>query len=188
MPIKNIFLFSLTLIICLLFVFSPLMQAKTNSPSNETAIIATLEKDSALQAMFNCFEIYCSFLNDTEVKRGYYLPLHGRTRAEAIDYLETGFQENLAMAIVNEYTYFIPELHRLAIKPGDGLPVLNGDDIPYLNYKKLNNDHIVFSREFTGCYSPEDCYRYQVEMRLYQDHWKISAFSLREVSKKTETK
>ena len=181
MPFKKIYLFRLTLVICLLFVFTPLMQAKTTSPPNETTMIATSEKDIALQAMFNCFEIYCSFLNDTEVKRGYYLPLHGRTRAEAIDYLETGFQENLAMAIVNEYTYFIPELHRLAIKPGDGLPVLNEDDIPYLGYQKFNNEHIVFSREFTNCYSPGDCYRYQIEMRLYQDHWKISAFRLEEI-------
>ena len=182
MPIRNIFLFSLTLIICLLFVFSPLMHAKTNSPSNKIAMVKAAEKDVILQAMLNSFEIYCSFLNDTEVKKGYYLPLHGRTRTEAIDYLEKGFEENLATAIVNEYTYFIPELNCLAIKPADGLPVLNQGDIPYLNYNQINNKHIVFSREFTGCYYPEDCYRYQVEMQLYQDQWKISAFSLREVN------
>lgn len=181
MPVKKIYLFSLTIIICLLFVSSPLMQAQTNFPSNTTAMVKATEKENILQAMFNSFEIYCSFLNDTEVKQGYYLPLHGRTRAEAIDYLRKGFEENLAVAIVDEYTCFIPDLNCLAIKPTDGLPVLNQDDIPNLDYQKLNNEHIVFSREFTGCYSPEDCYRYQVEMRLYQDHWKISAFRLEEI-------
>lgn len=181
MPFKKIYLFRLTLVICLLFVFTPLMQAKTTSPSNETTMIATSEKDIALQAMFNGFEIYCSYLNDIEIRPDYYLPLHGRTRAEAIEYLGKGFEKNLATAIVDEYTCFIPELNCLAIKPTDGLPVLNEDDIPYLGYQKFNNEHIVFSREFTNCYSPGDCYRYQIEMRLYQDHWKISAFRLEEI-------
>ena len=174
MPVKKICLFSLTIVTCLLFVFSPLMQAKTCSHSNQTTI-------SALQAMLNSFELYYSYLNDTEIKQGYYLPLHGKTRAEAIDYLGEGFEENLATAIVDEYTCFIPVLDCLAIKPGDGLPVLNKDDIPYLSCNKISNKHIIFSREFTGCYSPVDRYRYQVEMQLYQDHWKISALSLKKL-------
>jgi len=184
LPVKNFYLFSLIIVICLLFVSSPLMQAQTNSPSNKTAMVKAAEKESILQAMLNSFQIYCSFLNDIEVKQGYYLPLHGRTRAEAINYLRKGFEESLAVAIVDEYTCFMPELNCLTIKPADGLPVLNQDDIPYLGYKKISNKHIIFSREFTGCYSPGDCYRYQVEMQLYQDQWKISAFSLQEVIKK----
>lgn len=181
MPVKKIYILSLTIVICLLFVSSPLMQAQTNSPSNKTAMVKATEKDRILQAMLNSFEIYYSFLNDTEAKQGYYLPLHGRTRVEAIDYLGKGFEKNLAIAIVDEYTCFIPELNCLAIKPADGLPVLNQDDIPYLVYKKINNKHIVFSREFTGCYSPGDSYCYQVEMQLYVDHWKISGFILEEI-------
>lgn len=178
LPFKKIFLINL-IFICLIL-FPPLMGAKTCSSANENAL-AGVEKDSAMQAMLNCFEIYCSFLNNTEIKQGYYLPLHGRTMAEAIDYLEKGFEENLARAIVDEYTCFVPELNGLAIKPTDGLPVLNQDDIPYLSYNRISDKHIVFSREFTDCYSPGDCYRYQVEMRLHQDHWKISAFRWEEI-------
>jgi hypothetical protein len=181
LPVKRLYLFGLILVICLLFVFSPLMQAKTYSPSNETDIIATSDKNQALQAMLGSFETYCSFLNNTEFKQGYYLPLHGRTRAEAIDYLRKGFEENLATAIVDEYTLFIPELDCLAIRPTDGLPLLNKDDIPYLGYNIIDNKHIIFSREFSGCYSLSDRYRYQVEMRRYQDYWKISALSLEEL-------
>lgn len=156
------------------------MDAKTLSFSNENAD-AGVEKDSAMQAMLDCFEIYHSFLNNTEIKQGYYLPLHGKTMIEAISYLKEGFEENLAADIVDEYTCFIPELNCLAIRPCDGLPVLNQNDIPYLRYKKINNTHIVFSRQYTDCYSTGDCYRYQVEMQLYQDHWKISALSLDEL-------
>lgn len=181
MPVKRLYLFSLIIVICLLFVFSPLMQAKTYSPSNETDIIVTSDKNRALQAMLGSFEIYCFFLGDTEFKQGYYLPLHGRTRTEAIEYLGEGFEYNLAMAIADEYTLFIPELDCLAIRPTDGLPILNKNDIPYLSYNIINNKHIIFSREFSGCYSPSDRYRYQVEMRFYQDHWKISSLSLEEI-------
>lgn len=181
MPVKRLYLFSLIIVICLLFVFSPLMQAKTCSSSNETDILATSDKNRALQAMLGSFETYSSFLNNTEFKQGYYLPLHGRTRTAAINYLGEGFEYNLATAIVHEYTLFIPELDCLAIRPTDGLPVLNKDDIPHLGYNIINNKHIIFSREFSGCYSPADRYRYQVEMRLYQDHWKISALSLEQL-------
>lgn len=181
LPVKKIYLFSLTIVICLLFVSSPLMQAQTNSPSSKTVMVKVAEKESILQAMLNSFEIYCSFLNDTEFKQGYYLPLHGRTRTEAVDYLGKGFEGNLATAIVDEYTCFIPQLNCLAIKPTDGLPVLNQDDIPYLGYNKIDNKHVIFFREFTDCYAPGDRYRYQVEMQLYHDHWKISAFRLEEI-------
>lgn len=180
MPVNKIYLFSLTIIICLLFVFPPLMQAKTCSP-NEMTIATTAKKDSALEAMLGSFEIYYSFLNDIKIKQGYYLPLHGQTRTEAINYLEEGFAENLATAIVDEYTCFIPELECLAIMPGDGLPVLKKDDIPHLGCKKISDKYIVFSREFVRCYSLEDRYRYQVEMQLYDDHWKVSALRLEEI-------
>jgi hypothetical protein len=180
LPVKKLYLFSLTIVICLLFVSLPLMQAKTCYPS-ETTITRVAEKDSAIQAMLDGFKLYNSYFNAIEFKQGYYLPLHGRTRAEAIDYLGQVFEKNLATAIVDQYTCFIPALHCLAVKPGDGLPLLNHDDIPYLSCQVISDKHIIFSREFTGCYSPGDRYRYQVEMQLYQDHWKISALNLDEL-------
>jgi hypothetical protein len=180
-PVKNFFLMSFTIVICLLFLFSPFTESKTYFPSNQIAIVAIADKDDALQAMLNGFELYGSFLNDIEFQQGYYLPLHGKTRAEAINYLGGGFEKNLAASIVDEYTCFIPELNCLAIKPVEGLPLLNKEDIPYLSCDEINNEHIIFSREFTSCYSPIDRYLYQVEIRLYQDHWKISALSLDEL-------
>jgi hypothetical protein len=181
LPIKKIYLVSLIILISLSFVFSPLMEAKTCSLSNQTTVVPIGEEDGALEAMLNSFKLYFSYFNDTEIKQGYYLPIHGRTRVEAINYLKKGFDVHLATAIVDEYTWFIPELSCLAIRPGDGLPILNGDDIPCISYYKISNEHVIFSREFTGCYSPTDRYRYQVEMQLYQDDWKISALSLEEL-------
>lgn len=180
MLVKKIYLFSVIIVFSLLFVCSPIMQAKTCYPS-ETTITRVVEKGSAMQAMLDSFKLYNSYFNDIEFKQGYYLPLHGRTRAKAIDYLGQGFEKNLATAIVDQYTCFIPDLHCLAVRPADGLPVLNQDDIPYLSCQGISDKHIIFSREFTGCYSPGDRSRYQVEMQLYQDHWKISALNLDEL-------
>ncbi len=158
--------------------FPSYLQIGYASPSIAMSDARLSAEDPALNAMVDSFKLYYSFFNDCDYQQGYQLPRHGINRKTAIEYLSAGFETELATAIVDEYTWIMPELDCLAIKPGDGLPIINEEDLSHLTCSRINDSKIVFSREFTGCYSPHDRYIYQVEMRLYEDQWKISALSL----------
>jgi len=161
----------------------PIIQATVHTGiANNPPWIQEEEKDIVLKAMLANFFILSSFLNEVEVKQGYLLLRQAKNREEAINYLSQAFSNDLAIAIVDEYTWYIPELNCLAIKAGEGVPILTHEDIPYLNWKPIAKDCIVFSRNFSDCYSPGDIYCYQVEMRLYESKWKISGLSLIELN------
>lgn len=173
------FVVPFTLLLCLAFVFIPFRPAESYpSPSNCVNKAKSSCEDIALAAMLNSFELYYSFFNDVTCNQGYQLPRHGKSREAAIAYLSIGFETELATAIVDEYTWIIPELNCLAIKPCDGLPIINIDDLPHLTCSQINNSNIIFSREFTDCYFHNDHYLYQVQMKLYKDQWKVSAINL----------
>jgi len=161
-----------TALLCLALVFFPFNQAEGSSFPAET-----ISNDSALNALLNGFNLYSSFLTDTYDKQEYQIPRHAANRSDAIRYLATGFEFNLAAAIVDEYTWAMPDLS-MAIRPCDGLPVINQEDIPNLTCKQINDNHVVFVRVLSGCYSPDDNYLYQVEMKKYDGLWKISGLSM----------
>lgn len=185
MPYKKIIISFILVVFCLVFIFTPFRQAESypSSASSPTSIKPPSD-DTALPAMLNSFKLYYSFLGDVDSQQGYQLPRHGKNRAAAIEYLSAGFATELATAIVDEYTWLIPELGCLAIKPGDGLPIINTNDLPYLTCNQISNRNVIFSREFTGCYSPHDRYLYLVEMKLYEGRWKVSDLSLEELPAK----
>lgn len=176
MPYKKTLILSLiSAALCLAFVFSSFIPA---SPSTCITDAGPSPEEIALEAMVKSFKLYHSFFNDFDYQQGYQLSRHGITREAAIEYLSLGFETELATAIIDEYTWIIPERGCLAIKPCDGLPILHEGDLPPLTCNRINDRNIVFSEEFTGCYSPNDRYVYRVEMKYHGNRWKISALSL----------
>lgn len=172
---KDLLLPLISAALCLAFVFSFFIPV---SPATGITDAEPSSEEIALEAMLKSFNLYCSFFNDCDYWQGYQLSRHGITRAAAIEYLSHGFETELAAAIIDEYTWIIPERDCLAINPCDGLPVLHAEGLPPLTCNRINDRNIIFSVEFNDCYSPNDRYIYQVEMKYYGNRWKIAAFSL----------
>ncbi|MGI5912084.1 MAG: hypothetical protein ACOX6E_05850 [Syntrophomonadaceae bacterium] len=161
-----------------IIIFLSVIQEKSFSqPCAPTIKNEELYNNTTYNAMLNSFAILSSFLNDVNVQNGYLIPQNGQTREMSIQYLSKGFVIEMATAILDEYTWLIPDVG-LAIKPCDGLPILNSDDLPYLTYTPVSETCIIFTRHFRSCFSPDDHYCYSIEMTLYENCWKISRLSL----------
>lgn len=119
-----------------------------------------------------------SFFNDTEASDIFPVSRHGRTYAEAYQYLAEGFSCPLAEDILSAYT-FTDNQGTLRIIPCEGIPYLTADDRKKASITG-HLDNTVIIVPLTNCYQPGDTYIYQVTSRLIDGHWKITDLSLSE--------
>ena len=126
-----------------------------------------------LNDVINSFRIYSSFFKDDLC-----LPVHATNRQEAINYLTNGWSEELAVSIVDTYTYWDTNLKRLVILPSDGMPILSADDISKITCHKTGSDSILLKRFYENCYYPGDLYLYQVSAGYTGEKWIIIRLEL----------
>lgn len=119
-----------------------------------------------------------SFFNDTEASDIFTVSRHGRTYAEAHQFLAEGFGCSLADDILSAYT-FTDDQGTLRIIPCEGIPYLAATDREKASITR-HVDHAVIIVPLTNCYRPGDTYIYQVTSRLIDGHWKITDLSLSE--------
>ena len=98
-------------------------------------------------------------------------------RAEAIAWLAPGFESDLAAAIVDCYLQFQPELNCMTVIPTDSIPVITSADRSFCRITQLNNHPARLDRIYSNCYSPGDCWLYQVTAEK-SERWKIVDISL----------
>ncbi len=141
---------------------------------------APAQPADAFEAAVKSFNLLSSFFSDSDIEDCDIYPVsrHGRSYAEAYDYLLAGFEAGLADDILKAYTFTGPD-GTLRIIPCEGIPLLTVADraqaaiIP-------QEDCTLIKVRLADCYQPGDSYIYQITSRLIEGNWKITDLSLTE--------
>lgn len=166
-----LFLFLITLFI------SPVL-AVNLSPARGTA--APPPADEAARAVLTAFHLYSSFLGETCLANGKAIPVHGPTPAQAINYLQSGFSQQLAVAIIDETTCWDKEQGTLVVVPKEGIPVLTEADLPLLVPTVCSEHQVLIERRYQDCFAPGDSYLYIVEVIKTDCGWRVNHLSWQE--------
>ncbi len=129
--------------------------------------------DQAWTDMYSSFELYLAFFHDSYPAGNFCISHHADSYEEALAYFIQGFDDSLAADIVNTYTFYDPNNHKLQILPTDGLPVLQPEDPNPIQLQLLDEEQVVFQRFFDNYYGENTRYLYRVFCSYDQDRWKI---------------
>ncbi len=133
----------------------------------------TKKYDQAWGDMINDFELYLAFFNDSYPAGNFTVSRHADTYEEALAYFSQAFDEELAAAVTNAYTFYNPDNNKLQILPTDGLPVLVSENPNKISTQFIDTDHVMFQRYFEDYYGENTKYLYQVFCQYDGNKWKI---------------
>ncbi len=126
----------------------------------------------------NSFDLLASFFADIEAAEVYPVSSHGRSYADAYDYLSGGFEASLAADILEAYT-FTDDQGNLRIIPCEGIPYLTAAHREKAAITR-HGESTVIMVPLTDCYQPGDRYIYQVTQHFTDGQWKIADLCLSE--------
>jgi len=131
------------------------------------------KRDQAWGDMIQAFELYLAFFEDSYPAGNFTISHHADTQEEALAYFSQAFDEELAAAITNAYTFYNPDNNKLQILPTDGIPVLVSENPNKVSTQFIDADHVMFQRCFEDYYGENTEYIYQVFCQYDGGKWKI---------------
>lgn len=140
------------------------------------------EEKQAFDSMLRSFALYESLLDDIKEHEGYRITVHGENVQDLMNYLDEGFEAELAANIIEAYLQWVPELQKMAVMPCDGIPVLNNNDMQALTCFHPDQNTIIFQRSYEDCYSKGDSYLFSVTLNHSSQCWRIKELHLEESS------
>lgn len=99
----------------------------------------------------------------------------------AVAYLRIGFTEELAVGIVETYSYWDPVQGKLAIIPQESIPIISKNDINLLTFIRISENTFIFQRYYYNCYVTAYDDIYQITVQNTDGTWKITHLSLQSV-------
>ncbi|MEN6325556.1 MAG: hypothetical protein ABFD18_05010 [Syntrophomonas sp.] len=138
------------------------------------------EENQAFSSMIHSFKSYESLLGDVYEYGDYHIAVHGESFQEAMNYLDTGFEAELAASIIEAYMQQVPEIQKMAVIPCDGIPTLSENDNEAVSCSHPDENTIIFQRSYEDCYNQGDSYLFTVTLHHSAQGWRIKALSLEE--------
>lgn len=141
------------------------------------------QDDEVFAAVVNSFDLFSSLLQDVYYMRDSVYPVVNKAASlkDAINYLGSGFEADLAEDIANGFLGWDEELSKLVVIPTDSIPIITLSDRKEVKITFINENHAVVQREYENCYREQDRYLYTIHMQKEAAGWKISELSLEEI-------
>ena len=149
--------------------------------SGQNNAVQNLASNGIFVDLVHDFQLYNSLLSEVNYYGLNAIPIHARTIDEAVNYLETGFESELARSISTYYLQYQEDIKRLVVIPTESIPIITENDLDKINMTYIDEQKVVLQRVYFDCYFPGDAYLYTIFMIKVENRWEINSLSLQEM-------
>lgn len=127
------------------------------------------------------FKLFITLLSDIEFLENFAACKQATNIYEAVNYLEQGFDYELAKNITAYYLHWVPEINRICVIFTDSIPIITESDFDFLDIKLISADKVQLERTYDNCFAENDQYLYQIGLKKAESRWIITSLTLTKI-------
>lgn len=163
--------------------------AEPQAAAENNAAYGPHEDEIVFGAVINSFGLLAGLMQDVSYARESVYPTVNKADNidDAIDYLSTGFQPELAAIITNYYLGWDEASERLVLIPTDSIPMITAADRDNTQITFIDEHHAILQRIYDNCYAEQNRYLYSIYVdKSEESGWRISELSWEEINRVSE--
>jgi hypothetical protein len=161
------------LLLIIIFAVAFLLTGSFYAAEGSNANIGQQSQEQVFNDAVRSFQLFSALIGQVNYDGGYIIPGRALSEWEARQYLQAGFSDELAMALVDYYLQYSEELQGLIPIPTDSIPIITAGDRDQTGVELVNSREAVLTRVYTDCYTIGDVYIYSIRMAKVGDRWKV---------------